>query len=129
MSRYLLDKSVALLAMAAPDRLSSGARSAIEKGTCLLSTISYWEVMLKAMKGTLDVGDPRLWWSETLDELQLHVLPFRPEHISAIYQLPAIHQDPFDRALIGQAMAEDLTLITTDAVIPRYKTDRFRTLA
>jgi PIN domain nuclease of toxin-antitoxin system len=85
--------------------------------------------MLKAMKGTLDIGDPRLWWSETLDELQLHVLPSRPEHISAIYQLPAIHQDPFDRALIGQAMAEDLTLITTDAVIPRYKTDRFRTLA
>jgi PIN domain nuclease of toxin-antitoxin system len=38
--RLLLDTNVALLAMAAPDRLSSRARSAIEKGTCLLSTIT-----------------------------------------------------------------------------------------
>lgn len=28
--------------------------------------------------------------------------------------------DPFDRALIAQAIAEDLTLITTDSIIPGY---------
>jgi PIN domain nuclease of toxin-antitoxin system len=120
---------VALLAVDTPERLSRAARATIETGPCFLSVVSYWEVMLKAMKGSLDVGDPRQWWSETLDELELHMLPFRPAHIAALYQLPAIHQDPFDRALIAQATVEDLTLVTTDQVIPRYGSDRFRTLA
>ena len=128
MNRYLLDTGVALIAVDTPARLLPKARSAIEKGSCLLSVVSYWEVILKAMKGTLDVGDPREWWRETLEELALQPLPFRPAHIGEIFNLPAIHQDPFDRALIAQATVENLTLITADRAIPRYASDRFRTL-
>ncbi len=124
-----MDTNIALLAVGTPERLSAAARSTVEKGPCFISVVSYWEVILKAMKGSLDVGDPRQWWSETLDGLELRVLPLRPEHIAAIYHLPAIHQDPFDRALIAQAIVEGLTLLTTDGTIPRYESDRFRTLA
>lgn len=84
--------------------------------------------MLKAMKGNLKVGDPRTWWFEALEQLAARPLPFRAEHVARIYPLPPIHQDPFDRALIAQAIVEDLTLVTTDRVIPRYASERCRVI-
>lgn len=59
MKGYLLDTSVTLLAVDAPERLSTGIRKAIERGSAWLSVVAYWEVMVKAMKGTLEIGDPR----------------------------------------------------------------------
>ena len=58
----------------------------------------------------------------------LKPLLYRPEHITAIYDLPAIHRDPFDHALIAQAIAEDLTFVTTDARIAQYASSRLRIL-
>ena len=40
--------------------------------------------------------------------------------MSPYSQLATFHQDPFDRALIAQAIVEDLTLVTTDAIVARY---------
>lgn len=128
MKGYLLDTSVAILAVDTPERLSPPVRKAIDKGPAFLSPIAYWEVMLKAMKGVLDVGDPRHWWAETLEALALSPVLFRPEHIAAIYDLPPFHRDPFDRALIAQAQVEDLTLLTTDNAIPQYACERFRVI-
>ncbi len=103
-----------------PEKLSSQVRKAIERGPAFLSVVAYWEVMIKSMKGTLDVGDPRQWFNLTVEDLALRPLLFRPEHIAAIYPLVPMHQDPFDRALIAQAIAENLTLLTTGATIPAY---------
>ncbi len=128
MKGYLLDTSIALLAVHQSVRLPSAIRQAIEEGPGFLSVITYWEVMVKSMKGGLDVGDPRQWWGETLDALGLLPLLYRPEHIAGLYDLPAIHQDPFDRALIAQAIVEDLILITNDATIVRYASERFRAI-
>jgi PIN domain nuclease of toxin-antitoxin system len=86
----------------------------------------YWEVVLKTMKGALDVGEPRLWWLDAIDQLAAGALAFRPEHVSEILTLPPIHKDPFDRALIAQAIVEDLTFVTTDEQIAKYASGRFR---
>jgi PIN domain nuclease of toxin-antitoxin system len=43
--------------------------------------------------------------------------------------LPELHRDPFDRALIAQAIVEKLTMLTTDNSIQQYASDRFRFLA
>lgn len=55
-------------------------------------------------------------------------LPLRADHISAIYRLPPVHQDPFDRALVAQATVEGLTLLTTDSVLPRSANERLRVM-
>ena len=44
---------MALLALAAPEKLSSGMKKAIERGPNQLSVISYWEVPPKSGKGKL----------------------------------------------------------------------------
>jgi PIN domain nuclease of toxin-antitoxin system len=102
-----------------PNRLPSAVRTAPLAGPNILSVVSYWEVLLKSMKGSLKVGDPRTWWCDALDQLAATPLALRPEHVAEVYTLPPLHKDPFDRILIAQAMAEELELVTTDGKIPR----------
>ena len=104
-------------------------RAAIEQGPGYISVIAYWEVTVKWMKGGLgDIIDPGLWWGETMNALSLLPLLYRPEHVAALQLLPPIHQDPFDRAMIAQTIAEDLTFLTTDDIIPQYVSERFRVI-
>jgi PIN domain nuclease of toxin-antitoxin system len=125
---YLLDTSIALIALTEPDELRAVVREATRKGPNFLSVVSYWEVMVKSMKGKLDVPDPRLWWLNALVDLAAIPLSLRAEHVAEAYKLPPIHQDPFDRMLIAQAIAEDLELVTTDRGIQRYASARLRVL-
>ena len=126
MNGCLIDTNIALLATIRPEALSSRVRSAIEAGPVFLSTISYWEVVLKSMKRNLDVGDPRSWWSTALDDLGAIPMPLTPDHIAEICNLPRLHGDPFDRALIAQATSAQLALATTDAHVARYSSERLR---
>lgn len=126
MKGYLLDTNATLIALTEPTSLSAAVRTAILTGPNVLSVVSYWEVLLKSMKGNLEVGDPRAWWTDALDQLAAIPLALRADHIAEIYILPAVHKDPFDRALIGQAAVEDLELVTTDGEIPLYASTRIK---
>ena len=123
---FLLDTCSALLALADPDALSPAARKAILAGPNLLSVVSYWEVMLKSMKGSLDVGDPRAWWFDALEQLAATPLVLRPQHVAGVCGLPPVHKDPFDRMLIAQAAAEGLALVSSDSEIAQYASKRLR---
>ena len=59
-------------------------RTAILGGANVLSVVSYWEVVLKTMKGNLKVGDPRTWWLDALEQLAATTLVLRPEHIAGV---------------------------------------------
>ena len=126
---YLLDTNAALIALTNPAKLSRRVRKAVLTGPNHVSVAVYWEVLLKSMKGTLNVGDPRTWWLDALEQLAATPLVLRPEHVSEVSALPPIHKDPFDRVLVAQAIVEDLTLLTTDGEIPRYASDRFRVVS
>ena len=105
-------------------RLPAPVRAAILAGPNFFSVAN--GVVLKSMKGSLDVGDPRSWWTDALEQLAATPLPLRPEHIAEVYALPPLHKDPFDRVLIAQAVVEGLKLVTTDGEIPRYASARVR---
>jgi PIN domain nuclease of toxin-antitoxin system len=126
---YLLDTHAAIFTMSQSSSLSPSARAAIAEGPNVLSVVSYWEVMIKSVKGKLDVGDPRAWWFDALDQLAATPLALRPQHIAAIHSLPPIHRDPFDRMLIAQATAEGLTLVTGDAQMARYASQTLTVIA
>jgi PIN domain nuclease of toxin-antitoxin system len=126
---YLLDTNLALIALTEPGTLSSRVRKAVLTGPNVLSVVSYWEVLLKNMKGNLKVGDPRTWWLDALEQLAATPLGLRSEHVAGVYILPPLHKDLFDRVLISQATAEDLAMVTTDNEIPRYASARFRVVS
>jgi PIN domain nuclease of toxin-antitoxin system len=123
---YLLDTHTAIWALDTPEKLTASACKAVLAGRNVLSVVAYWEVMLKSMKGTLDVGDPRMWWHEALEQLAATPLALRPQHIAELYALPPIHKDPFDRMLIAQAAAEGLALVSSDSEIARYASKSLR---
>ena len=126
MNGNLLDTNSAIFALALPERLSSAARKAILKGPNVISVVSFWEVLLKSMKGALDVGDPRVWWQDALEQLAAIPLSLRAEHVAGIYALPAHHKDPFDRVLIAQATVEGLNLVTSDVEIAKYSSAKLK---
>ena len=125
---FLLDTHAVLWALDRPSALSSEARSAVSSGPNFLSVVCYWEVMVKSMKGTLDVGDPRAWWQEAVLQLAATVVQLRPEHVAALHDLLPIHKDPFDRMLIAQATVQGLALVTMDAEIARYGSTQLRVI-
>ena len=116
----LLDTNIAIFSMFQSKSLSSATKEAVAKGKNYLSVISYWEVMLKIMKGHLDVGDPQVWWREAQEQLSATPLLLRPQHVAAVQGLPPVHKDPFDRMLIAQATVEGLVLVSSDAAVRKY---------
>ncbi len=129
MKGFLLDTNAVLFALSRPDHLSDEARTAIQTGPNTISVVTYWEVLLKSMKGTLDVGDPRTWWRDAVEQLAASSLPLQADHVAGVSALPLIHKDPFDRILISQAIVEDLTFVSTDREIEQYASAGLRAIA
>jgi PIN domain nuclease of toxin-antitoxin system len=48
------------------------------------------------------------------------VLPIEPRHTALVATLPFHHKDPFDRLLASQALADNLTLVSADAIFDTY---------
>jgi PIN domain nuclease of toxin-antitoxin system len=44
----------------------------------------------------------------------------RASHAAGVGALELHHNDPFDRLLLAQALAEPLRLVTSDAVLAQY---------
>lgn len=107
-------------------RLSNRAKSFISDSSNQLffSAASGWEIGIKYGKGRLELPDPPdLYVANRLVLHQFTPLPIQLTHTLHVYQLPKIHQDPFDRLLISQCQLEKLPLITADTSIQKYDVD------
>ena len=85
------------------------------------SAASVWEIAIKVGLGKLDL--PRnvaTWLPRELYESGMTPLPITADHAARVEALPLHHRDPFDRLLIAQALAENLTLVTADARFAAY---------
>lgn len=103
--------------------LSEQARTAFleSENALFLSAASYWEICVKMSIGKLTLVDN---WAQQFDtEITVNGirwLPIEPNHCRKLLELPFIHQDPFDRLLIAQALCEEMIIITSDRHIPHY---------
>jgi PIN domain nuclease of toxin-antitoxin system len=121
-SFFLLDTHLLLWAAGPAERLSRDARSLIEDEANVLgfSVASIWEVAIKTGRGRGGfVTDPSRLRRYLLDE-GYRELAITSDHVIAAGRLPPLHQDPFDRLLVGQADVEGATLLTVDAAVARY---------
>jgi PIN domain nuclease of toxin-antitoxin system len=110
--RLLLDTH-ALLWWLADEGLSPGARDLIADPANLVvvSAASAWEISIKKALGNLAAPDDLEQQVQTGGFVPL---PISIAHGIAAGQLPHHHEDPFDRMLIAQALAEGLTIVTRD---------------
>lgn len=120
--KLLLDTHLLLWAAGEPGRLPTEARNLIDnpENELLFSAASLWEVVIKRGLGREDFKvDPRLLRRGLLDN-GYSELPVVSDHVVAIDSLPRIHQDPFDRVLVAQAIVEGIILLTTDSLLAQY---------
>lgn len=121
--RILLDTTVWLWMIEAPDRLSPAARRLVSAATTerYLSAATAWEIALKYRVGKLKLpGDPAIIVPEWMDRSATAPLTVSHRHALHVASLPLHHADPFDRLLIAQAQMEDLTVLTSDDHFERY---------
>ncbi|MBI2296599.1 MAG: type II toxin-antitoxin system VapC family toxin [Betaproteobacteria bacterium] len=120
--RLLLDTHVFLWTLDDSPRLSRRAREMMTApGTeCFVSAVSFWEIAIKASlrRAAFRTDVAKLVAGARAAGLKL--LPFQPEHAVRVARLPRHHSDPFDRALVAQALFEPLALLTQDAALAPY---------
>ena len=118
--KVLLDTHILLWWMADDRRLPRSARIAIEDpaNQIFVSIASLWETAIKfALKRV--VADPEAL-RDAAERDGFSLLHIEAKHCSAVARLPHHHNDPFDRMLVAQALAEPMRLLTHDAQLARY---------
>jgi PIN domain nuclease of toxin-antitoxin system len=123
--RLLLDTHALLWWLADDVSLTREARDAISAPESLVavSAASAWEISIKKALGKLAAPDDL---GAQVTRHQFTPLAITIAHALAAGSLPRHHEDPFDRMLIAQAQAEDLTIVTRD---PRLRLYGVATLA
>lgn len=120
--KLLLDTHTLMWVDSDSSRLSSACKQALQDpaNETWFSAASIWEIQIKVALRKLSLRAPL----ETILQVQLannlRELPIRSSHAIALAQLPSVHKDPFDRILAAQAIVEDMTLVTSDAVFSKY---------
>jgi PIN domain nuclease of toxin-antitoxin system len=118
--KLLLDTHILIWWASGDRKLSKSLRSHIasSENDVAISAASFWEIAIKSHLGRIDLD---------LEELRAAVradgfdeLPVQVEHTLRLRDLPDHHQDPFDRLLIAQSIAEGQRLVTRDKAVLAY---------
>jgi len=122
MAGYLLDTHAAIWQFNGDTALSNTARQIIHdpSNRICISIASVWEIAIKINIGKLKFAGNTENFLHIADLDGIVILPVRTKHLLIYETLPLIHRDPFDRLLIATAIAEKMTLITTDDDIAKY---------
>jgi PIN domain nuclease of toxin-antitoxin system len=119
--RILLDTHIALWAVTGSRRLArKGQQLILDADEVHVSAATLWEIAIKHALGKGDMPVSSAQALQAFRDAGYTLLAVKPEHAVRIEDLPAIHNDPFDRLLVAQARFEPMTLMTGDRVVGQY---------
>jgi PIN domain nuclease of toxin-antitoxin system len=125
--RLLLDSHVFVWAKCAPENLRDEARSALidPANDVFVSVASAWELWIKHARKPMKAFAPVLnagaaGFLLAARESGVDMLDITLDHAAAAAALPPVHRDPFDRMIAGQAIADRMTVVTSDPIFKRY---------
>ncbi len=119
----LLDTHAFVWLASDQNALSPAALGAIKKDreSLFISVVTCWEIALLHKKGRLLLPLPP---NDFVEKAALHHgvqdLPLTREIAMDAVALPEIHNDPFDRILVAEALHHRCRLVTKDETILRY---------
>ncbi|MHB1883197.1 MAG: type II toxin-antitoxin system VapC family toxin [Acidithiobacillus sp.] len=88
--------------------------------TVWVSAANVWETAIKHALGRGDMPVSSQDAVRYFQESGYRLLPIEAEHVVAVEELRAYHQDPFDRILVAQALVEPMQLMTHDPLVALY---------
>jgi len=123
--KLIVDTCTFLWLSSAEDKLSASARTLLEdSGNILLPSVaSVWEIDVKHALGRLPLPNdltPAEFIPEAPRRNGVESLPIGENDAPRLTKLPSLHQDPFDRMLICQAIANQAAIVTPDPLIAGY---------
>ena len=120
---FLLDTHTFLWFVLGNNQMPIVLRSKIQniKQICFLRVASLWEITIKQHLGKLELNISLQELFECIEKNQIEIVSINYNHLLALSKLPNHHNDPFDRLIVAQAIAEDLVLISKDKVLKKYK--------
>ena len=121
--KLLLDTCTFLWWCEGSDRIPASIRAHVSDPTneVFLSTVSVGEIALKHGLGKLPLPQPpEHFVPEQRERHAFQSLPVDEASVLQMPKLPSIHNDPFDRILICQAIEHGMTLVTPDHLIAQY---------
>jgi PIN domain nuclease of toxin-antitoxin system len=119
--RLLLDTVILIWAVESPERLTRRATAALEAtGNILeLSAVSLSEIAIKGARGKLELSASST--QQALKDLSIRILPYTADHAFFLFELPLLHNDPFDRQIIAQSLTESIPIVTPDEKFSLYE--------
>ncbi len=133
MNQFLLDTHVLHWFDTNSKQIPSKIRTQLTQADAQIyaSSINAWEMQIKNQLGNwADVTEFLSKYHERILEYQMRDLAFSSAHALELKAVPSIeradrpgqiHRDPFDRALIAQALHENLVLVSSDVNIQAYR--------
>ncbi|MEG4588249.1 type II toxin-antitoxin system VapC family toxin [Microcoleus sp. MOSTC5] len=121
--RLLLDTHTFIWYVTDNPRLSAHVKLLIEdeNNEKLVSIASIWEMAIKHSIGRLNFSLPFMEFvGEQLTVSNIGLLEINLQHIEVVASLPLHHRDPFDRLIIAQSMAEQIPILSVDAIFDAY---------
>jgi PIN domain nuclease of toxin-antitoxin system len=121
--KLLLDTHIFLWYITADPRLPQLFSDEIRdpKNEVYLSVASLWEILIKYNLGKLPLPQtPEILIPSERRRHSIKSLSLHENAVKELINLPDLHRDPFDRIIICQANAANMTIVTVDNQIQNY---------
>lgn len=119
----LLDTCTFLWIITDNTALSQSARVLFSnpENTIYLSVISIWEIIIKYKMNKLSLPKPpQSYLQAQCHAHDINILSLDAMSVEQLAKLAEYHKDPFDKMLVCQAVAHNLTILTPDHHICQY---------
>ena len=117
---HIIDTHILLWMLSEPEKLSANAKKILQEDDLYLSMASLWEIAIKQSNGKLELPfSPEELYAICI-ERDIQIKQILPSHLGRLKDLHKIHNDPFDRLIICQSLAESIPILTHDSKIPLY---------
>ena len=121
--KLLLDTHTLLWFDTKPERIPVKILSLIrdKNNSVCVSAITAWELTIKARLSKLPEAEPLLTnYFANLARYGFSEITFTSTHALAEKGLSQAHKDPFDRALVAQALVEGFYLVSDDPEVKKF---------
>lgn len=122
--KYLLDTSVWFRGATQPETVPENVQEILGQRDAQLglSAISLWEIGKKNQVGKLPLQKDLGAWLQEAMAVSITLLPLTLEIVVDAMRLPDFpNRDPADELIVATARAHNLTLLTTDNQLKRYR--------
>ncbi len=120
---YLLDTHTFLWFVEGNKQLPQNIISRINNinQSCYNSIASFWEIAIKLQLGKLELDIEFNELFKFAQRNQIEIIEISELHLMALLDLEPHHKDPFERLIISQSIVENLTLLSKDTQMSKYK--------